>query len=283
MCKDVNILAYYISAYYKALNTQELSRDQKEKGVDKMERIERVDRVAEVKRLHDLGFGLTIIGKCYGVTHQTVKNWLKKSFEYEAKRKFIKEKEKRHKQSLNDHIDPKLITHVLDFTRVITNGSISKKHHSRKVLKSVILGVIRNVKTNRIIYHLWLGKEENSFKVMFLVQKALDSGENIKYLRTDRVLLKVAKALEKIGITLVVYPKDQTRPYNSRAEQTFTNIKKWVYANLHWIIRLNNEEVLRVMKGVCEVYYNHNPQLILKVIDELHGDQLIINEKEVIT
>ena len=239
-------------------------------------------RITEVKKLHDLGFGLTIISKCYGVTHQTVKNWLKKSYKYEAKRKFIKEKEKRHKQSLNDHIDPELIDHVLDFTRPITNGSIAKKHHSRKVLKPLVLGIIRNVKTGRVIYHLWRGKEENSFKVLFLVQKAIDEGEQIRYLRSDRVLLKVAKALEKIGITLVVYPKDRKRPYNSRAEQTFTNIKKWVYANLHWIIRLNNEEVLRLMKGVCEVYYNHNPQLILRVMDELHGDQLIINEKEVI-
>ena len=31
MCKDINILAYYISAYYKALNTQELSKDQKKR------------------------------------------------------------------------------------------------------------------------------------------------------------------------------------------------------------------------------------------------------------
>lgn len=277
LCKAINILASYISACYKALNTQELSRDQKKGWIDLDKRIN------DIKALHDLGFGLTIIGKCYGVTHQTIKNWLKKSYKYEAKREFKKEKDKRHRQALNDHIDPKLITHVLDFTRVITNGSIRKKHHSRKVLKSVILGVIRNVKTNRVVYHLWLGREEDTFKVMFLVQKALDQGENIKYLRSDRVILKVAKALEKLGIVLVVYPKDRKRPYNSRAEQAFTNIKKWVYANLHWIVNLTDQETLKLIKGVCEVYYNHNPQLILKVIGELHEDQLIINEKEVIT
>jgi len=48
LCKAINILAYYISAYYKALNTQELSRDQKKKKeVDnKMERIDKwFDRV----------------------------------------------------------------------------------------------------------------------------------------------------------------------------------------------------------------------------------------------
>jgi len=277
LCKAINILAYYIRACYKALNTKRVGIGIKKKGWIDLDK-----RINEIKALHELGFGLTAIAQCYGVSHQTVKNWLVKAKNYDPKRGFDRKKDHK-RQGLNEHIDPSLITHVLDFSRVITNGSIADKHHSRKILKSVILGSIRNVKTNRIIYHLWLGKEEDTFKVMFLVQKALDQGENIKYLRSDRVILKVARALEKLGITLVVYPKDRKRPYNSRAEQTFTNIKKWVYANLHWIIALDDEEVLKLIKGVCEVYYNHNPQLILKVIDELHGDQLIINEKEVIT
>jgi len=234
------------------------------------------EKINEIKILHELNFGLIAIGNCYGVSHQTIKNWLKKSSEYEAKRKFIKKKRKRHRQSLNDHVDPKLITHVLDFTRPISNGSIAKMHHSRKTLKPVVLGTIKNVKTGKIIYHIWKGKEENSFKVMFLVQKALDAGEKIKYLRSDRVLMKVAKALEKIGITLVVYPKDQKRPYNSRAEQTFVNIKKWVYCNLDLIMSLDNDRVMELVKGVCEVYYNHNPKLVLRVINELQHEKLIL-------
>ena len=232
-------------------------------------------QINEIKMLHELNFGLTAIAKCYGVSHQTIKNWLVETKNYEPKRNF--DSKKGHKRlGLNTHIDPKLITHVLDFTRPISNGSIADKHHSRKILKPVILGTIKNVKTGKVIYHIWRGKEENSFKVMFLVQKALDAGENIKYLRSDRVLMKVAKALERIGITLVVYPKDRKRPYNSRAEQTFVNIKKWVYCNLDLIMSLDNDKVMELVKGVCEVYYNHNPKLILKIIDELQHEKLIL-------
>ena len=234
-----------------------------------------MEKINEIKMLHELNFGLMAISKCYGVSHQTIKNWLLKAESYEAKRDFDKYNP-HQKQKLNDHVPIEKITHVLDFTRPITNGSIADKHHSRKILKPIILGTIKNIKTNRIVYHLWLGKEENTFKVLFLVQKALDEGEKIKYLRSDRVLMKVAKALEKIGITLVVYPKDQKRPYNSRAEQTFVNIKKWVYCNLNLIMSLDNSEVLELIKGVCEVYYNHNPKLILRVIDELQHEKLIL-------
>jgi len=232
-------------------------------------------QINEIKMLHDLNFGLTAIAKCYGVSHQTVKNWLVEAKNYEPKRSF--DSKKNHKRlGLNAHVDPKLITHVLDFSRPISNGSIADKHHSRKILKPIILGTIKNIKTKRIVYHLWLGKEENTFKVLFLVQKALDDGEKIKYLRSDRVLMKVAKALERIGITLVVYPKDQKRPYNSRAEQTFVNIKKWVYCNLSLIMSLDNSEALELIKGVCEVYYNHNPKLVLGVINELQHEKLIL-------
>jgi len=232
-------------------------------------------RINEIKILHELSFGLTAIGNCYNVSHQTIKNWLSKAKAYEAKREFDK-KRKRHRQSLNAHVPIEKITHVLDFSKPVTNGSISRKHHDREILKPIILGTIKNVKTGKVIYHLWRGKAENSFKVMFLVQKALDSGEEIKYLRSDRVLMKVAKALEKIGITLVVYPKDQKRPYNSRAEQTFVNIKKWVYCNLDLIMGLDNDRVMELVKGACEVYYNHNPKLVLKVIDELQHEKLIL-------
>ena len=233
------------------------------------------EKINEIKILHELSFGLTAIAKCYGVSHQTIKNWLVEAKNYDPKRNF--DSKKNHKRlGLNAHVDLKLITHVLDFTRPISNGSIADKHHSRKTLKPIVLGTIKNVKTGKVIYHLWRGKEENSFKVMFLVQKALDEGEKIKYLRSDRVLIKVAKALEKIGITLVVYPKNQKRPYNSRAEQTFVNIKKWVYCNLNLIMSLDNSEALELIKGVCEVYYNHNPKLILRVIDELQHEKLIL-------
>ena len=238
-----------------------------------MER-ERV-KIEEIKTLHELGFGLITISKCYGVSHQTVKNWLVRYNKYQTKRQF--DKKINHKRlGINAHIPEEKITHVLDFTRVITNGSIASKHHARKILKSILLGTIKNVKTGRIIYHLWRSREEDTFKVMYLVQKALDKGEVIKYLRTDRVILKVAKALEKIGITLVVYPKDQDKPYNSKAEQTFVNIKKWVYQNLHLINNLPDSEALKLIKGVCEIYYNHNPKEILEIVKKLHNEKIIL-------
>jgi len=217
-------------------------------------------------QLATFGVGTRVIAKCiynqFGVrvSHTTVSKWVK------SRREKDKHKEKK-KLTINDDVPREKITHVLDFYR-LSNGSIRRKHHSRKNLKwgdlGILLGAIRNLKTNRVIWEIWSDTRETTVKTMTLIQKALDEGEEIRYLQVDRVQRFIIEGCEKLGITVVCYGKTRDHPYNTYAEQVFSNLSKALYENLELIERLPYEYALQFFRAMVKTYLEYDGSELAK-------------------
>jgi len=239
------------------------------------ERIGIHERDRIILSLHKIGLGLEIIGNNVGLTHQGVKYVLKhKLGYYEPIREWDTEYIKRD-IGINSHIPKELIDHTLDFSG-INDTSIRRGHHARKIIANILLGTIRNIKTGRIIWKIWKEKPKNpnrkhqrpretKLKTLQLIQKALDQGEKIRYLRFDKEISKsTVEKLKKMGITAVVYPKNQDEPFNTLAEQTFSNIHKIIHLWNKEIENMTDEEAYSFIKALCYAVWDYNPKPLVE-------------------
>jgi hypothetical protein len=164
------------------------------------------------------------------------------------------------------------ITHAIDFYR-LSNGSIARMHHARKNLpfedkQIIMLGMIVNVKTGKKYWKVWNDNKETSIRAIDIIQMAIDEGEDIKVLCSDRVLGKVIKGCELLGIKVVVYGKSITRPYNTPIESQFGNISKCFYTILDIFDNCSIESATQLFKSILEVYYNKNIKELMQFDSE---------------
>jgi len=149
----------------------------------------------------------------------------------ETKREKDRELIKR-KQVYNTTYPRDQISHAIDVYR-LSPGSIKRLDHSRinyKINGNILIFVcLVNIKTQKRFYGFYVNGAETAIRSISVIQDAIDNKEEIKAIQVDRVQKVLITGLEKLGIDVVCYGKTNNYPYNSYAEQQFTNISKQFY------------------------------------------------------
>jgi len=218
-----------------------------------------------VRLLNDYGIGLEVsvkILKAKGIdTNKTELHRLKKRLGIKPKRVFD-EKYNVEKQSYNSHLSKKLVTHALDGYG-LTDGSLKRRHHARGYVRFEDEAIIKmlmivNVKTQKRYYHVYHEPKETTVRVLQIIQKAIDNGEQIKYLRMDRKINAVINGVEALGITPIIYEKTIETPYNSPAESQFGNISKCFYSILDEFKDVDIETATQLFDSILKVYWEYD-------------------------
>lgn len=221
----------------------------------------------KLRILAQYGIGIQVISKCDIVKmNKTYLNSVINQLDVDRIREF----DQRHEtniQSYNSDIDRSKITHAIDFYR-LSNGSIQRKHHSRKNLRfndnAILLGILVNIKTGKIYYSTWKSDKETTDKAIWLIEKARMHKEKIEYLQSDRVIKKLINGCENLGINVVVYGK-RSMCYNSHAERQFGNISKCFYSIIEKFENINKwDQAIKLFRAILEVYYNYDPTTLIQ-------------------
>jgi len=222
--------------------------------------------------LRERKIGLRAIAKCFGVSHQTIKNRLKQIDAYIKVRQFDRKHTKRN-LTYNKHLIDKA-THFIDAWD-FSNGSISKMHHKRKRLENTPLLITLCNKERVLTYEIFTIPKENAYKYQIVVEKALEKGINIEYLVIDRYYKKLVKWLEGKEITPIIYGKDTKRPYNVEVERQFGNIAKTQYEDIEFVKLLTPEQLRDYMKGLVEIYHNYNATPMINFLISLKQEIIV--------
>ena len=137
-----------------------------------------------------------------------------------------------------------------------------------------------------------------------MTEKVMDNpNETITSIQTDRYLTDLTADCERLGITVATYGKDTKHPYNSRAEQPFTNISKQFYLMMgmgygritkaynkfspkelineyrkllatNQFGGLDQSEALQLFNSILEIHYNSNPIPLVKIKRQLRAKRL---------
>jgi len=218
-----------------------------------------------LRLLNEYGIGLDVsvrVLRKKGVKcNKTQLHRLKRQFGISPKRVFDRKYEI-EKQSYNTDKPKELVTHALDGYG-LSNGSIKRRHHARGYVRYEDKAIIKmlmlvNVQTQKRYYHIYYEPTETTVRILQLIQKAIDNGEEIKYLRMDRKINAVIEGLEKLGITPIVYSKTTDTPYNSPAEMQFGNISKCFYSILEKFQNVDIETAKQLFEAILKVYWEYD-------------------------
>ncbi len=250
--------------------------------------------------------GYEIIGKCVGMNKSKAYRYITEDLQLRTLREFDKLLE--HTRLIYNVDYPRhLLTHAMDFYR-LSNGSLQRKHHKRANVKfeksSLLLGMITNLQTGKVYFSTWLDEDETELKAIHLIEKVMDSPhENIVSIQTDRYLKGLTADCEQLGITVVAYGKDVKHPYNTKAEQPFTNISKQFYlmmgmgygritkaynkftpkeqiAQYRKMLAINQfggltqSEALQLFNSILEIHYNNDAKPLVRIKRQLKAKRL---------
>jgi len=194
-------------------------------------------------------FGEKKTSKLLGITRYKLKT-LVKTTRQPNKRKA------RKRQSINPTLSE---THTADFGRLALKSLFEANKHSRKPL-GITLGIMRNVKTNKIIWEL-SNRIENSDIMRDLILSAQLKGENIEVLRIDNQAY--IKPLYDLNIKPKIKPKCNSEPYNTLAEQTISRIQTTLQRNRD---KLGDFDKWEIVKALCYAQFDNNPTPLLKIL-----------------
>jgi hypothetical protein len=210
---------------------------------------------------------------------------LRKKYSIMTKREFDKRYE-RHRQTYNEDIPHDMVTHAIDYYRW-SDGSLQKRYHARKNMewegKPLLMALIVNVRTQKRYWMIWDDGKETTVRTEQLIIKAQSNGEQIDYLVSDRLYKKTITALENLGVTPIVYPKEKEAIrlikgvlkkvkgicYNTEAERQFTNISKTFYSIKDMTTELTWEEAKQLFEAVLMIVYEKDDTQLL-AWDELY-------------
>ena len=172
-----------------------------------------------------------------------------------------------HKQRYNHEIPLDEVTHFMDFYRWSTD-SMQRGKHGRKNYKLsddsiVLLGMVYSKVTNKRYYQIYNDNKETSERAIQIIRSAMME-EEIKVLQMDRMLSKVIKECEALGITPIVRGKSVEHPYNSNAEQQFTNISKALYRIKPIWDSLEVEEANQLFLAMVQIHWEYNPTALIE-------------------
>ena len=250
--------------------------------------------------------GYEIIGKCVGMNKSKAYRYIKGDLGLNTLREFDTLLEKT-KLIYNIDYPRHLLTHAMDFYR-LSNGSLQRKHHKRANVQfegnSILLGMITNLQTGKVYFTTWLDEDETELKAIQLIEKVMDSPhENITAIQTDRYLKDLTADCERLGITVATYGKSVKHPYNSKAEQPFTNISKQFYlmmgmgygvitkaynkftpkeqiAEYRKMLAVNQfggltqSEALQLFNSILEIHYNNDGKPLVRIKRQLKAKRL---------
>jgi len=214
----------------------------------------------DIRLLLNRKIGSRVIGKCYNLSHTTILKIAKSHRKFETKYET-------KKQTYNDNIPLEQVNYFIDGYR-INNGSIQKRHHSRKTLDNSPLLIVLSNHESPLYFRIFKDGKETLFKFYVTIEEALEKGiiQRNTYLCMDRKYNKLIRWLSKLNINVVVYGKSPKRPYNSQVERLFGNISKVIYEDMEFIETLNKSQMIQYLKGLCEIYFNYNPSIFLQFL-----------------
>ena len=224
-----------------------------------------------LRLLNEYGIGLDVsvrVLRKKGVKcNKTQLHRLKRQFGISPKRVFDRKYEI-EKQSYNTDKPKELVTHALDGYG-LSNGSIKRRHHARGYVRYEDKAIIKmlmlvNVQTQKRYYHIYYEPTETTVRILQLIQKAIDNGENIQYLRMDRKVNAVIEGLEKLGITPIVYGKSRDIPYNSPAEMQFGNISKCFYSIIDKFKELDIDTATQLFEAILSCYWEYDDTKLIR-------------------
>lgn len=205
---------------------------------------------------------------------------LRKTHGIVTKREFDKLYEAK-RQTYNADLPKELITHAIDFYRW-SDGSLQKRYHARLNMKwegkPILMGLIVNVETQKRYWMIWDDGKETAVRTAQLIRKALDNGEDVKYLVSDRLYNVTIEAIEELGVTPVVYEKTKEAMimirgkltkvkgicYNHEAERQFTNISKTFYSIKDMTVGLTWDEAKGLFKAVLGIIFDKDDTQLIQ-------------------
>jgi len=183
----------------------------------------------------------------------------------------------RRKRIINPNLEP---SHMADFGKLAYNSLFDANKHVRTVKnqdgKSITIGIIKNLKTKKVIWIL-THKNENSSVMESLILSAQLRQETISVLRVDnQAYIKVCK---KHNVTIQIIPKSTTKPYNTEIEQQIGLIQKTIQRNWNKIKRMSKQfSIESILTALCYCAYEDNPLFLLRLIKQfkqIESKQLI--------
>jgi len=235
--------------------------------------------VDEYAILQQHNIGLRVIGKCYNLSHNTIRNRLKENDLNKPKRKFDTKLTIR-RQKHNSHISLSEVTHFIDGYR-INNNSIRRLHHSRKTIDNSPLLLALCNRKEVLHYEVFSVCKETQQKYSILIDNALKRGIKLRVVCMDRVYKKLIKRLQKLNIEVVVYGKTTIRPYNTQIERQFANMSKTLYGDMAFIETLNKEDLREYFLGLCEVFFYYKQNRLLSFLQkrEIETLKIMVRQK----
>ncbi len=263
--EKVNIVGESLSPNTSQNNLSHLYNGETVRGIAMS--AEKEKEIEERLTIHnELGLGLDVSAHILN-TNKTRLFRLKKSLNIIPKRVFNVRYET-SKQTYNSNLSTDLVTHAMDGYG-LNDGSIKRRKHARTYLRYEDKAIIKilmlvNLKTQKRYYHVYHEPTETTVRILQLIQKAIDNGESIQYLRMDRKVNAVIEGLEKLGITPIVYGKSRDIPYNSPAEMQFGNISKCFYSIIDKFKELDIDTATQLFEAILSCYWEYDDTKLIR-------------------
>lgn len=201
-------------------------------------------------------FGYKKIAKVLRVSVTTLKKWNIRS----PRTKDIAKIRKR--RSLNAELPA---SHTLDYCNPAFKSLHDSNHHARALKPYHTLGILLNLKTERVIFKIWEGKGEPAIRTEELILKAIKHGETPTVIRIDNQ--NKINAIKRFKILPQIITKSTSHPHNSHAERTLGRYQKVIQAN-HEKIR-ETKDTTQTLKALASLVYDNEPEELLKIMVEL--------------
>ena len=207
-------------------------------------------------------FGYKKTSKLLGITEYELRNMNLKTNRVKDMKKI------RRKRIINANLTP---SHYADFGKLAYKSLFISNKHKRTIEtkdgKNITIGIIKNIKTKKVIWVL-THKNENSSTMENLILSAKLRQEQITVLRVDnQAYIGICK---KHNVTIQIVPKSIQKPYNSTIEQEIGRIQKTIQQNWNKIKQMSKKVTIEeIIIALCYCVYDDNPTILISLVERI--------------
>ena len=207
-------------------------------------------------------FGYRVTSKALKISESTLRKYVKS-----PRSKDVRLVRKR--RELNPDLKP---SHTLDFCTIAKKSIFEANKHNRKNWGNKLnpdhytLGIIFNLRTEKLIWKIWNCKTEKGFMTEELIIKAKEEKEEITVLRVDNQ--NKINAVKRHNIKPQIINKVK-QCYNSHAERNLGRFQKTIerIVKEHGKKFVLSFDLFKFFNSIAEMVYNNNPDQFLEIIE----------------